>query len=202
MNAYKNINHNTEKVTYINSNCLFSPPFPQFTELKMDGQINLQNHNIDINDINDISNVQLNDNVISMPNYTSTLDDINYDEMYDNLSLFKFLTKNINLISVEDMDFVTKIIYIIKNDVYNKRMATLKLKSNISLRGETVYWNAELRFTKPEWNYFISICNLDVLENLEQTKKIKYTTIMNTIYFNSDLYNSVEEFIKSLYISS
>lgn len=197
-------NMNSKKIVYIDSDYMLSPTFPQFNEMKVDSQLNL----LEISKHDGTSagesekNNGANETVDNTPTLSqcSILNNINHKTPINILNFIKFVTKEVSLLPIGNIDLVTNLLYIVKDDIHNKKLATIKLVSEIlPLRGETIFWKAELRFTKPEWDYFLIICNFDTLDILEQSRNVEYSSDMNVIYFDSNSNSSVEEFLCSLY---
>jgi hypothetical protein len=197
-------NMNSKKIVHIDSDYILSPTFPQFNEMKIESQLNL--HEMSKQDCvtpgelenNNVAN-ETADNTPTL-SQCSILNNINHATPINILNLIKFVTKEVSLFPIGNIDLVTNLMYIVKDDAHHKKLATIKLVSEIlPLRGETIFWKAELRFTKPEWDYFLIICNFDTLDILEQSHNVEYSSDMNVIYFDSNSNSSVEEFLCSLY---
>lgn len=217
-------NSNDKNIILMSPIEIFSPKFPKFNNLSL---YNLDKQSY-INDAsNDMTSDSNDDNTNDIINNTADVIDNRYSygtlicnelSEYDNstndilnsLNMVKnmdnnpivLITKSIKIDSTEEIDRVEKSLELIRDNApYSKKIASMTIVSEIlTTVGKILSWSADLSFTKFEWDYFLTICDLHVLKYLEHVNIVEYRSHKNTIYINNRLYNTSEEFLKSLFL--
>ena len=193
-----------ERIVCLRSENIFSPTFPKFNEVDMNID-HFDLNRISIDDTMDVSDKKecSMSNVMDMfdtEQYNNQMSSEIFDTNFNGPSSIDVVTRDTIIYPVGDIDIVTKLFDLVKNDKYDKKLASVKLVSEILVtRGKTISWEGELRFNKNEWNYFITVCNFSMLKKLENFKRIKYFDCENIIYFDESIVESAEEFLYSLY---
>lgn len=191
---------------------MFSPPFPAFNHFNL-SSINEQSeqNNLCLADESDeqttLQNNTLNDTLLLSNNINNIYDILSNINNINIIAQNKtndilLITKSLSIESVKDIDTVHKILFLVRNDTYEKKIATINLTSKILFsQGKTLSWKAQLQLNRYEWDYFLTICDLKILNNLEKLNRIEYGQTQNIIYFDNTLSNSVEKFLSLMFIN-
>jgi hypothetical protein len=190
-------NHIMKNIVCMSPIGKFSPQFPEFDEFTLD------NINTDIRPVVSMykkNNISIN----SMLNILNNLEPIR-ESTTNALTLVLKSSKIINDADDADdadndsADIVEKTMEIVRVAIFNNRkIATVKVYSEIVFPGNTISWDVQIIFTHYEWNYFLTICDLNILDTLEKSSNICYGNL-NIITSDSKQFETLEKFLTELF---